>query len=305
MTSSATAIRLSVAIILVTYLSVGKAEPYGSGWYGELQASVGYEDNISRSFYSGDEESDEIISVSLGGGHSQKVRNNGQIVFYGYLAFNKHNNFSDLDNLAATLGASFTHQFNPGYNSTWYVTDFSATVLRYDDSEAREGVMFNGDLSVNRRLGSRATWRLGYRYNDLVFLGKTSTEETRDAAFDTATHELYLGLDHQVRRNVFVYGEVAFRRGGAWSNVSFNAPLAQYDQETIDRVFDRCSVDDLRCQPRYAGRVESDIYRLNVGVAFPFKAVNMDISAVYYDAKGDNGRSYKDAFISAGLIWNF
>ena len=285
--------------------SNANAEAYGSGWYGELQFGLGHEDNISRSFLNVDEVSDEIATISIGGGHSQKVRDNAQLVFYGYLAFNAHNEYDDLDNLALSLGGSYTFQPKPGYTSLWYHADVSATVLKYDNSDAREGVLFNGDFSVNRRLGTRATGHLGYRYTDQVFIGKTSREEDEHAAFDTATHEIYAGVDYELRRNLFLYGEYAFRHGGAWSNVSFAAGIVEYDAETIDPVFDECAKDDLRCQSRYAGRTESDIHRLNAGLAFPLGPVNMDVSAVYYDAEGDNGKEYKDWFLNLGLIWNF
>lgn len=103
--------------LLVQLHAPALAEPYGSGWYGELQASFSHEDNLSRSFLSSDEESDAIASVSIGGGHSQKVGNNAQLVFYGYVAFNRHDEFDDLDNIATTVGGTFTHQFNPGFDA--------------------------------------------------------------------------------------------------------------------------------------------------------------------------------------------
>lgn len=294
-----------VGIYLALSPNSSSAEPYGSGWYKELQFGFGYENNISRSFYSPDEVSDEIATVSIGGGHSQKVRDNAQLVFYGYLAVNAHNEYDDLNNLALSFGSTYTIQPTPGYTSFWYHADVSATILRYDNSDAREGVLFNGDFSVNRRLGTRATGRLGYRYNDLVFLGKTSAEEVRDAAFDTATHEIYLGVDYQLTQNLFAYGEYAFKHGGIWSNNSFAAGIIEYDAETIDPVFDECDPNDFRCQPRYAGRTDSDIHRLNAGVAFPIGPMNIDVSAVYCDAEGDNGVEYKDWLLNLGLIWNF
>ena len=190
--------------LLLAMSSNAQAEAYGSGWYGELQFGLGHEDNISRSFLNVDEVSDEIATISIGGGHSQKVRDNAQLVLYGYLALNAHNEYDDLNNLALSLGGSYTFQPKPGYTSLWYHADVSATVLKYDNSDAREGVLFNGDFSVNRRLGTRATGHLGYRYTDLVFIGKTSREEEEHAAFDTATHEIYAGVDYELQRNLFL-----------------------------------------------------------------------------------------------------
>ena len=48
-----------VSGVLLTAMSPAFAEAYGSGWYGEIQASYGHEDNISRT-YKSDEVTDEV-----------------------------------------------------------------------------------------------------------------------------------------------------------------------------------------------------------------------------------------------------
>jgi hypothetical protein len=70
-------------------------------------------------------------------------------------------------------------------------------------------------------------------------------------------------------------------------------------------VFDDCAPDDFRCRPRYAGRTVSETHLVNLGLVFPIKTANVDVSAYYYNAEGDNGKTYKNWFLSAGLIWNF
>lgn len=292
-------------LLLCLMSPVIRAEAYGSGWYGELQFSFGHQDNISRSFSSFDEVSDEILSFSIGGGHSQKIRDNAQLVFYAYVTYSVHDEYGDLDNIATSVGGNYTYQPNPGYDSLWYNADVSVSILRYENSDAREGLRARVDLSVNKRLSTRTTGHVGYRYADHIFINKTKKEEKRDAAFDTATHEIYFGVDYELRRAVYAYGEYAFRHGDTNSNISSAEGLVEYDAETIDRVFDDCSPSERRCQPRYSGRTVSDIHQLNIGVVFPVKAVNVDISGIYYDAEGDNGKEYKDWFLSVGLIWNF
>lgn len=305
MTTRAVLFSFALNLVLCSLSSRIQAEPYGSGWYGEVQASLSREDNVSRSFHAPDEVSDEIFSVSLGGGHSQKINNTGEIVFYGYVAVNNHNEYDDLDNVALTLGGRYSHQFQPGFDSTWYIADLSATIFSYEDSEAREGTLFFADLSTNRRLGSKASWQLGYRYRDMEFPGKTSSEEERDAAFDTATHEAYLGIDYRINRSLFLYGEYALRRGNAWTNTSFKPSEIPYDGATMDRVFDECALSEPGCEPRYAGKVRSKIRSAILGIAFPLRSVNVDISGAYYRVDGDNGRKYDDWFVTAGIIWNF
>ena len=296
---------LTLGLILLWCSQQASAEVYGSGWYRELQVVAGHEDNISRSFYSGDELSDQALTVSIGGGHSENVRGNARFVMFGYISATRQEEFTDLDRLATSAGILYTVQPNPGYGTVWYRSKASATLLHYRDSDEREGLLLHGDVSVNKRLTTSTIGRIGYRYNDLMFVGKSGSEEDNDAAFDTAVHEIYFGLDHQLSSRLSTYAEYAYRDGGVWSNASFKAGLPQYDAETIDRVFDDCSPDDLRCVPRYAGRTTGQIHNLNLGVAFPFRAVNIDLSATYYYVDGDNDETYKNWLFNAGLIWNF
>lgn len=294
-----------IATVLALLPAELTAAPYGSGWYGEVQAAVGHEDNISRSFMDSDVVSDEISSLSIGGGYLKKIRGNSELVLYSYLAANVHQEYDDLDHLAVTLGASYTFAPNTGFSSFWYNADIRTTLLRYNESEAREGVRLNSDLNLNQRLGTRATWHLGYRYNDMIFAGKSKSEKERDAAFDVATHEVYIGADYELKTGVFIYAEYARQRGDVWSNVSSNEGDLKYDARTLDPVFDDCANHAATCQPRYAGRIRSDVDRLNIGTVFPIGSVHIDVSAIYYEADADNGESYRDWFVSAGLIWHF
>jgi len=61
-----------VALFFATLLSRAchaEADVYGSGWYGEVQAVYGVEDNITRTYQNG-AISDEIAFFSVGGGYS-------------------------------------------------------------------------------------------------------------------------------------------------------------------------------------------------------------------------------------------
>ena len=171
-------------LFLVACSSPVLAEAYGSGWYREIQATYGHEDNISRT-YKSDEVSDEIASLSIGGGHSRKMGDNAQLILSAYLIQTKHDEYDALDSVALSLGADYTVQPSAGYDAPWYNFQFQAITFRYEDSDPREGVLVETDLSFNKRLTPVSTGRVGYRYKDHVFVGKSAAEENNDAAFDT------------------------------------------------------------------------------------------------------------------------
>lgn len=301
--------RLSVilpAFILGHFLADNaRAEAYGSGWYREVQLSVGREDNASRSYKSADLTDDIVATASAGLGYS---RNYGEQIRYtlsGYLTYNHFDEFEQLSNIGISLGAFFVFQPNPGYRSVWYTSGAEITRLEYKDSDAREGYLLRGHFALNRRFGLSTTGKLGYRYADLAFLEKSDQDKNRHAAFDVARHEVFIGMDFELTSRVFLTAEYSFQHGGFTSTVSgIPDPSVTYDAETEDPAFQTCD-DSNRCSSWYAYRSVSDVHGADIGLAFGAGAMSYDLSARYFDAEGEGGTRYRDWVIQFGLIWTF
>ncbi len=300
-------ILFAIVLSLLISPAVTWAEAYGSGWYGEVQAVVMHEDNISRSFKAEDQVSDQVTSLSVGGGYSTKLGLRSELILSGYTTYNAHAEFDDLDHLATSLGFHYTYQPGTGYNTFWMTLAANGTWLAYRNSDAREGAFFDLDLGINKRLSTTIVGRLGYRYLDHVFINKTDQQEIDDAAFDVAAHEGYVGLDLKIRRSVFVYGEYSFRHGGLTSSVSGLVPVdVYYVAETPDATYDACSVDSPGCDYRYAYRTVSNMHRASVGIAFPLGTASMDLNASFLEAQGDHGGpKYRDWTVRLGAVWHF
>jgi len=56
---------------LVSPVSAAYSEPYGSGWYGKIQAVYERDDNISRT-YKRDKVNDNVAYIGIGGEYSRK-----------------------------------------------------------------------------------------------------------------------------------------------------------------------------------------------------------------------------------------
>ncbi|MBT7173136.1 MAG: hypothetical protein HN900_00475 [Gammaproteobacteria bacterium] len=289
---------------LVSPVSPAYAEPYGSGWYGEIQAVYERDDNISRT-YKRDKVSDNVAYISIGGGYSRKHGDRAQLILSAYLAQSKHDEYDALDSMALSLGADYTFQLNTDYNVSWYKIKLQATHFKFKDSDPREGVQLEADLSFNKRLTLAATGRIGYRIKDYVFVGKSGAEEANDAAFDTSSQEIYLGADYQFRTQATFFAEYVFRHGDILSTVAGLVPWwrRNYDARTPDRAFEKpCTAP---CVASYAYRTRGNTNLVTLGFGFPFRKVNIDVTASHYKSKGDNSETYKDTFYKVGLLWNF
>ena len=95
-----------IAILCSCLLTVSAhAAPYGSGFYGKLQASVTYENNVARASAGGDIVSDVISSVSAGGAYTTKIGERAEILLTGYVTRNEHEDWDSLSHYATSLGA--------------------------------------------------------------------------------------------------------------------------------------------------------------------------------------------------------
>ena len=88
--------------------------------------------------------------MSIGGGHSENVRGNARFVMFGYISATRQEEYTDLDRLATSAGILYTVQPRPGYDTVWYRSEASATLLHYRDSDEREGLLLHCLLYTSR-----------------------------------------------------------------------------------------------------------------------------------------------------------
>jgi hypothetical protein len=294
---------LLVALPLVSPSSM--ADAYGSGWYQEFQFATGYEDNISRSYKDEDQVSDTITTISYGAGHSRKLGRSSQLILSSYATLYTFDEFDDLSNFALNGSISWIYQPIPGYGSVWYDVISNLTMRKYKDNDAREGLSFDLDTSVNRRIKNNLVGHLGYRYHDIFFPQKNDSEKSLYEAFDVNGHEVYLALDYQMDGTSVLFAEYGFRKGDITSIISGSVePHSDYDAKTPDRVFNNCG-SSKDCNLTWAYRVETQMRKVTVGISIPIRQLNVDFSANYYDAESNSGQSYQDWMLKIGLLWYF
>jgi hypothetical protein len=282
------------------------AEDYGSGWYGELQASAGFENNISRSTIT--EVDDYLATLSVGGGYAGKVGQRAQIVLSGYLSRRVHNEYDALDNLAVSAGLDYTFQPVIGYGLPWYRVALRLTQFQYDDSVSREGTLLETDLGGSKRLSPLVTGHIGLRYAKHFFLNQSVSDDLRDAAFKRDAIGFYLGGDFQLRDWGTLFSEFEVRHGDVLSTVVGGPRNGQvtnnpaFDAISPDTLFDKSCVQN--CVAGIAYRARGDTYVATLGLTVPLTFVNVSVSAQWI--KNDvEFADYEDLRVTAGVRWQF
>ncbi len=293
---------VTLAILSLAHVAGQKAsaEAYGSGWYSEIQFTVGHEDNVARSYKSVDVTDDLISSASVGIGYSGKVGSNIQYVVGGYLSQSIHQEYDNLDHTAISLNGSLVWQPSPSFDAIWYRLTAEATRLSYPHSRAREGYLLTAGTSVNKRLGMRTIGHLGYRYHDLVF-DKNDAEANQDAAFDIARHEIFAGIDYRLTGKIWLAAQYAFQHGGFTSSSSLSSDAIDYDAETEDHAFEACGL--IQCTAFYAYRSVTDLHAIDLAIVAPLLGADVELSGRYFDASSENGTDYSDWVLQLGVIW--
>lgn len=298
-------------VILCVALAVAsetRAEAYGSGWYGEVQASYGREDNISRTWLT-DAPDDRVSTISLGGGHSQKLGDKGQLVLSGYALYKAHDEFDGLDNWAVSLGVDYLFQPTVEYYAPWFRFTSNLTRFEYPDSKARNTWQLDVDMSVSRRLNGSMIGRLGVRGMNRNLRDMSDFEEMMYIAFDREAAEVYATMDVELQKSVFLYAEYGYREGDIISTLPGGPDNGMmrpnYELESPDPVFDQPCTQN--CVHGYTYQIDGETHVGIVGLTFPIPSlgVNVDLSSRYFDTEGKDGRSYENWMVSMGFIWNF
>jgi len=273
------------------------ATPYTSGWYKELQLSIAHESNVSHSWRSADALSDQAVSLSLGGGYAPTPHRNSRLVFRGYLTWTRHNEFNATDSLAPSIGVSWTAQPSAGFSNVWYNMTTDLTRFIYRDNDVREGTLFAVEAGANKRITSRSIGHLGVRHDRYL-----PDDAIEGAAWDTLNDEIYLGVDIELTRKIWLFGEYAYRRGDfTYRMAGVPGMGARYRGKSRDTAFDRCP----GCIPWYAYRQHADSHKLQAGLVFAFDKVSLDLSGRYYDARSEHRQKYDNWMLQLGLVKRF
>lgn len=278
------------------------AEAYGSGWYGEVQLSLGHEDNVPRAYADADMREDVISTASLGAGYVNKL---GRRLHYeggGYVSYSHHRETGDLSSTAISLENTLIWQPGSSWQGPWFHLTGDFTRIRFENSSARDGNALNVALGVNRRLGMRATARAGFRYLDYSPDGGIDPL-TNKAVFDIERREWFAGADIMLGQGIHLTVDVSRANGDLAASSTTPSRKDNYAATVRDPALDHCT--DGSCPSFYVYRFPADIAQIEAGILFNVFSVDLEFSATRLKAKGKDGLTYRDHILRVGVIRTF
>lgn len=134
----------------------------------DTDLTLQYDNNVSLAESNRDIFSDQIVSLDLIASQSFRLNPHSNLSVKAKLARNQFARFNDLSNTVFALGARYRIQPEIGFYKPWLELGINAEKLLFDDSDMREGALFNLNISAHKRLTERLNADFGVGFEERI-----------------------------------------------------------------------------------------------------------------------------------------
>lgn len=127
----------------------------------DTDVSLLYDNNVSLAESNRDTFSDEVLSLNLIASQSFMLNPHSNLSVKAKLALNQFARFDDLSNTVLAVGARYRVQPVIGFYQPWLELGINAEKLVFDDSDIRDGALFNLNIAAHKRFTERLKANLG------------------------------------------------------------------------------------------------------------------------------------------------
>jgi hypothetical protein len=152
------------------------AAPAIAGGFGDLDAGLFYDDNVSNAVQGSDRESDAALAIVLDGGWRWQLTENGSLTLIGSLPAAVFDEFDKLTNVDPGARLAWRQKIRLGADAPWYEVSVAGEIQEFE-SEIRSGV------------GSEAWFRFGVPATALWSFRLEAAWTSRDADSEAFTQD--------------------------------------------------------------------------------------------------------------------
>ena len=262
----------------------------------DLDASVTYDDNVSRAELDRDIEEEFLLELGAGATKRQRLGERSGLVYRGRVVFEGHERFEALNNFGIT--GFLAYRFKPvsRYTSPWFSLEGSLTLREHNDSEIRDGL----SSSIAALAGKRFTERVSAR-GGVVFEHRSAFD---GEAFDTTRRRAFAGPTFEPARKWQLYGNYSVARGDVVSSARPNTKITPAAE-----VIEPDAAFGLACGAAAGGRLGECAYRLDatshslrVGANYAVNRIlTLDLHSRYLTTAGKLDNDYESVLVGASL----
>lgn len=201
----------SVSHLLSTVLLIYAAQSLaGSDAFVDFEATLGFDDNVTRAADDIDIENDSFFTLAGTGGYVLHEGRFGTLVGKILLQGNKFSRFDGLSNVVAAGKLNYTFGFGSGFNSPWYALDIEYGVAEFKSFQ-RDSNITRASITMGMQVDDVTSMRLGFSYKD---------RDAESRVFDTQNAAFFINLDWAVVKKHIVYLTFKYDQGDIFSSIA-------------------------------------------------------------------------------------
>jgi len=238
----------------------------------DLEATIGFDDNVTRAEKNKDIESVGFIEVIGTGNQMLYVDKIGLLRAKGILGMTNVSRFSGLSHVTAGGALNYTFGFWEGFRAPWFSTEVSYEVKEFN-SKLRDSNIFRANFSMGMHLDDATSLLTGFNYND---------RESDGTAFDTTDRSFFINLDWTFLKRKTIYLTYKIQQGDTFSLAS---SLTDVRVITASKAIEQ---DDV-FKDKLAYRLDATVQFVTLGYNMA-KNLNtsFDFSARYLESDADD-----------------
>ena len=205
----------SVSHLLSTVLLIYATQSLaGSDAFVDFEATLGFDDNVTRAVDDIDIENDSFFTLAGTGGYVLHEGQSDTLVGKILLQGSKFSDFDGLSNIVAAGKLNYTFGFGSGFGAPWFALDLEYGVAEFDSFQ-RDSNIGRAALTMGMQIDDATSMRLGFSYKD---------RDAESAVFDTKNSAVFVSMDWAVVKKHIVYLTYKYDQGDIFSSAS-NPPL--------------------------------------------------------------------------------
>lgn len=255
----------------------------------DADITLEYDNNVSLAESNRDIFSDAILSLNIIGSQSFMLNPHSNLSVKAKLARSQFVRFDDLSNTVLDIGARYRIQPEIGFYQLWLELGVNAEKLFFDDSDIRDGALFNLNLSAHKRFTERLNAHMG------VGAEKRSAD-SRDV-FEWNRYSVFLGGQYKWSESSTLVASYRFQKGD------------QVFVATASPAFGigaNAMADDSAFGQRRAYRLDANANIFNVGAQYRINSINkLDVGLQYANIQAEDHHQYDATNVHLSWLHRF
>lgn len=238
----------------------------------DLEATIGFDDNVTRAEENKDIEYAGFIEVIGTGNHLLYVDKIGLLRAKGLLSLTNVSRFNGLSHVTAGGALNYTFGFWEDFRAPWFSAEVGYELKEFN-SGLRDSDIFRANFSMGMNLDDATSILTGFNYNK---------RESDGTAFDTTDSSFFINFDWTVAKRKTIYLTYKIQQGDTFS-------LAQEINEVEVITASKAIEQDDVFKDKLAYRLDATVQFITLGYNMA-KNLNtsFDFSARYLEADADD-----------------